>query len=213
MNEFFAGCANGFIQSLVGHPIDTLKVLQQTKQPLHRNFLHYYKGISYPMSFNFLCTGTTFNIHAKYNTLLGCHYKSGFLTGLTISPIVYYFDMGKIHYQLNPTNKIDFSKCRITNGMGATLGREALATSVYMGVYFNNYEEYGALVAGGAAGLLSWTISYPLDVIKTRQMNNSKINIIESIAIGNLWRGYYACAFRAIVVNAIGFWVYDALSA
>ena len=44
MNDFFAGGANGIVQTLIGHPIDTIKILQQTNHPLHRNIIHYYKG-------------------------------------------------------------------------------------------------------------------------------------------------------------------------
>jgi solute carrier family 25 carnitine/acylcarnitine transporter 20/29 len=209
MSEFFAGCVNGFMQTLIGHPIDTIKILQQTKHPLHSNIIHYYKGITYPMTFNLLCSGFTFSIHNKCNHYFNCHYKSGFVSGLTMAPIIYYLDVGKIHYQINPKSKVSFLKFKTTNGMIATLGRESLATSVYMGVYFNYCEKYGALASGGLAGLLSWTISYPLDVIKTRQMNNIKQTFSQAMNMGYLWRGYTMCAIRAILVNATGFWAYD----
>ena len=59
MTEFLAGCSSGLIQSLVGHPIDTIKVLQQTRRPFYKNPFLYYRGISYPTTFNLLCTGVT----------------------------------------------------------------------------------------------------------------------------------------------------------
>jgi|TARA_B110001469_G_scaffold126816_1_gene145534 solute carrier family 25 (mitochondrial carnitine/acylcarnitine transporter), member 20/29 len=211
MNDFFAGGANGIVQTLIGHPIDTIKILQQTNHPLHRNIIHYYKGISYPMTFNLFCSGMTFSIHNNYNHYLNlnCHYMSGFLSGLTMAPIIYYVDVGKIHYQINPKKPFSFLKFKATNGMIATLGRESLATSLYMGVYFNYSQIYGPLLSGGVAGLLSWTISYPLDVIKTRQMNNVNLNFFQAMNMGYLWRGYTICAIRAILVNACGFWAYD----
>jgi len=63
--EFIAGCSSGIVQSLIGHPIDTIKILQQNKQPFHKNILYYYKGISYPTAFNLLATGATFDINHR----------------------------------------------------------------------------------------------------------------------------------------------------
>ena len=39
MSEFIAGCSSGIVQSIIGHPFDTIKVLQQTKRPFYRNWL------------------------------------------------------------------------------------------------------------------------------------------------------------------------------
>lgn len=209
MTEFLAGCCSGFIQTIVGHPIDTIKILQQTKQPFYTNIRYYYNGISYPMAFNLLCSGATFDIHTKYYRHTHCHYRGGFFTGLTVAPIIYFFDAGKIHYQLNPNTMISLSRFKNINGMGATMARESFATSFYMGIYFNYYERYGPFAVGGFAGLMSWVLTYPLDVIKTRQMNNTKLTFVKAAALGNVWNGFTACAIRAVIVNAAGFWGYD----
>lgn len=42
-NDFIAGCSSGIIQTLIGHPFDTLKVLMQTNKTLYKTPLHYYK--------------------------------------------------------------------------------------------------------------------------------------------------------------------------
>ena len=208
MTEFLAGCSSGLIQSLVGHPIDTIKVLQQTRRPFYKNPFLYYRGISYPTTFNLLCTGVTFDIHSRMRKITGSHYSGGFITGLFVAPIIYYFDVGKIHYQLNPKSKISLSNFFKINGMMATLARESISTAFYMGVYFNNEERYGPLISGGMAGLTSWSVTYPLDVIKTRQMNNEKISFTSAFKMGNLWSGFTACAIRAVLANACGFWSY-----
>lgn len=209
MNEFFAGCSSGILQSLIGHPIDTAKVLKQTRTPMHKNFMYYYRGITYPTTFNILCTGITFDIHSRYKKYTGSHYYGGFLSGFTMAPIIYYFDVGKIHYQLNPKTPISLSQFKKTNGIFATFARESISTAFYMGVYFDMVDNHGPLVSGGVAGLTSWTVTYPLDVIKTRQMSDQYASFRNAMRIGNLWNGFLFCAIRAVLCNAGGFWAYN----
>ena len=67
---------------------------------------------------------------------------------------------------------------------------------------------YDAFISGGVAGLMAWTFSYPIDVIKNRQMAKN-IDFKTALKEGKLWRGYGLCAARAIVVNSVGFKAYD----
>ena len=211
MKEFLAGCSSGIVQSIIGHPFDTIKVLMQTNKPLYQNPFHYYKGVTFPTTFNILCTGITFDIQSKLYKTCNSHYLAGFGSGGIVSPIIYYFDVGKIHYQTRPGVSLSLQHFTGTQGMVATFLRESISTAVYMGVYFNMEERNGALLSGGCAGLASWTSTYPLDVVKTRQMSLHKTNLsfIEAWKMGNLWRGFTACAIRAVLVNAAGFWSYN----
>ena len=82
-----------------------------------------------------------------------------------------------------------------------------------MSVYFTSYnyakdQGLNSLVAGGLAGLSNWTLTYPLEVIKNRQMVQN-ISIKDAIKIGNIWKGYPICATRAVIVNSINFWTYE----
>jgi hypothetical protein len=195
------------MQSIVGHPIDTIKVLQQTKQPFHTNILHYYRGISYPTAFNLLATGLSFDLNSRIKEQTGSHYSSGFITGGILTPIIYLFDIGKIHYQTKPTELLSPTKFLKGRGIVATGLRETIGTGIYMGVYFQFEERIGPFVSGGLAGLVCWTSTYPLDVIKTRQMSKN-LTFYESYKIKDLWKGFSACAIRSVLANAIGFWSY-----
>ena len=64
--------------------------------------------------------------------------------------------------------------------------------------------------AGGLAGLANWTASYPIDVIRSRQIA-SNCTVKQAYDMGNLWKGFGLCALRAILVNSVGFYVYDGL--
>lgn len=229
MSEFLAGCASGCLQSLIGHPLDTLKVIKQTSLPVknatkkyissNKNLfsLNLYRGVSYPTMMSMLTAGLIFDTNARIYKRFNSHYKSGFITGFCIAPIMYFFDTGKIYHQTyvkkgNGNKKIQLFPYRQFlkgNGLVATFGRESLATSLYIGVYFDLAEKTSPLIAGGTAGLASWGISYPVDVIKTRQMNDCSLSFLNAAKQGYLWRGFGVCALRAILVNAAGFWAYD----
>lgn len=210
MKEFWGGCASGIVQSIIGHPFDTIKVLMQTNKPLYKNPFHYYKGVTFPTAFNIMCTGLSFDIQSRLHKLTDSHYIAGAGTGTMIAPIIYLFDIGKIHKQTNPHAPLSLSHFKTTRGLGATFMREGIATSIYMGLYFSMEERNGPLISGGYAGLACWAITYPLDVIKTRQMSNVKreVTFHSAYKMGQLWKGFSACAMRAILVNAAGFWTY-----
>ena len=88
--------------------------------------------------------------------------------------------------------------------------------TIFSGLWFGNYEYFtnqmklSPLIAGGTSGLFSWTLIYPLEVIKNRQMSQN-ISFIEACKQRNIKQGYLICAFRSIIVNAVGFSVYDIL--
>ena len=126
--EFIAGCSSGIVQSLIGHPIDTVKILQQNRQEFHSNFLHYYRGISYPTAFNLLATGITFDLNARIYKKTGSYYSSGFLTGAALTPMIFLFDIGKIHHQTKPMERISLKHFSRTNGFAATTARESIST-------------------------------------------------------------------------------------
>lgn len=230
MTEFLAGCASGCLQSLIGHPLDTLKVIKQTSLPVknsekfksftpNKNLisLNLYRGVSYPTMMNMITAGLIFDTNSRLYKRTQSHYSSGLITGTCIAPIMYFFDTGKIYHQTYYNKKNNSTKKQLFpyrqflkgNGLGATFGRESLANCLYMGVYFDLAEKTSPLIAGGTAGLASWCISYPIDVIKTRQMNDSSLTFIEAAKQGYLWRGFSVCAIRAILVNAAGFWAYN----
>jgi hypothetical protein len=82
-----------------------------------------------------------------------------------------------------------------------------------MSAYFSTYnyakdQGLNSLASGGLAGLSNWTLTYPIEVIKNRQMAQN-ISIKDAISMGNIWKGYPICALRAVIVNAMNFWTYE----
>ena len=66
MTEFIAGCISGLAQNIIGHPLDTLKVMIQNNKKIDNfnniNLLSkkYYKGIFYPTALSILLNGISF---------------------------------------------------------------------------------------------------------------------------------------------------------
>ena len=89
-------------------------------------------------------------------------------------------------------------------GLLVTVG--ALKCLLYYNMQQNNYS---ALVAGAAAGLANWTLSYPID---ERQLCYN-IDVRTAIrGCPSLWVGYPICAVRAVLVNGAIFASYDTVN-
>lgn len=202
-NEIIAGAASGVAQNLIGHPLDTLMVLKQNKVR-YQGFTKLYSGFKYPLLYSISSYSILFPLNKIIYNFVQNQYISGGLSGFAISPIYYGFDYLKIKRQI--PNEMTMGM----PGIYASIARRSL----FSGLWFGNYEYFttqmklSPFIAGGSSGLFSWTLIYPLEVIKNRQMSQN-ISFIEAYKQGNIKQGYLICAFRAIFVNAAGFGVYD----
>lgn len=80
-------------------------------------------------------------------------------------------------------------------------------------------DNFAVLLAGGTAGILSWALSYPVDVIKTRLQADTQglyrgavhaaQHSIRTHGPGILFKGFAACMYRAFVVNSVTFVAFE----
>ena len=212
MNDFIYGAVSGVAQTVIGYPFDTYKVLKQSNvQTTNLTYQTLMSGMKFPLISSTAICGVNFG---SYRLLRENGYgpgEAGFMSGLIVTPIVFMSDTGKISRQLG----IDGSWLELLRkrkyGWTATTARESIA----YGIYFKSFEEcksrgLNPFISGAIAGLANWTITYPIDSVRSRQLAY-KCTIMDAIKKGNLWNGYVPCAVRAVTVNSVGFYVYDKL--
>lgn len=232
METFLSGSISGIAQTTVGYPFDTLKVRLQNNTTFHNTtFRSLFRGIYFPLVSNTIVNAVLFSSQESIQKFINyknkgscynCTHKkdtnntnntiipnffSGFISGALISPIVYFFDIGKTLKQMN--KQITLSNFITRRGYVSVLLRESIAYGTYFSVYKKlRDEKISPFVSGGISGLCNWTITYPLDVLRNRQIVNN-ITWSEAYNMGHLWRGYSICALRAVLVNSVGFYVYE----
>jgi hypothetical protein len=224
--EFIIGGIVGLTQNIIGHPFDTLKVLVQSGKKLTKANFHpknLYAGMSYPAIQMILTNSIIFDSYKKIQSNYGMsNFNAAFLSGLISSPITYLFECGKIRRQTEKfvmpvviINKLNNTKVNnyIRNGFLMTMARESVGMAFYFSTfyYMKDTLHKSSFLSGAMAGVMSWTTTYQLDVLKSRQMSLN-ISLWEAFRMGNLWKGYGFCITRAIIVNGVSLWAYDILS-
>lgn len=226
----------GVNQAVVGHPLDTVKVLMQTRHTVPTAVLppvtispnippstnpspiqwhklpwrHYYRGVVFPLITGVGFNGTVFPVYEAVRREYDSPVLAGFVSGVMVTPIVAVSEGAKIIRQTSTTRKLTTEVVR--RGMLATFLRETISMSTYFGTYAYLREKWDIhpFWAGGLCGLAGWTVSYPVDVIRSRQVvSETRLGFREAMVMGRLWVGFPACAVRAIIVNSTNFAVYE----
>lgn len=118
-----------------------------------------------------------------------------------------------------------------TRGLGITICREAPAFGTYFMVYEclsrnkqnnKNKSFWVSFWAGGCAGMVSWAVIYPLDVLKTRwtvappgtytSLRHCLLTSVKREGAGCLLKGFGATMARAFPQNAVVFASYEFIS-
>jgi len=206
---FLAGTISGIFQTIIGHPLDTLKILKQNNKlkKYSYKFRNLYCGFSMPIIQTPIICGVGFYIDSTLVSYTNNHFISGIISGaigsLFISPFEYY----KINLQQKSNVKIDFKTfINSYKHLYLVLLREVPATSIYFGSYYK-LKEYNIpiFLSGGISGVLSWFLTYPIDTIKSRIQGNISKTIKCAIKKGSLTNGLTYCLIRGFIVNSVAF--------
>ena len=207
--EFFAGICNGIVQNTVGHPFDTLKVLIQNRVSIKNITLSdMYRGYKYPLYNQILTNSFALDLHSKLKIKgIKNEFINGAVIGGAITPFAFFFDVLKIKRQNEM--KYCFKDFIKPISFGLTLSREVIAYSLYFGSYFEmRKRDIHPGIAGGLAGCLNWTLTYPMDTIRTRYITFDK-TLLECVLMQHFWKGYNICMVRAFLVSSFGFTAYE----
>ena len=177
-------------------------------------------------------------------------FLAGSCAGLTQAVFIAPFEHVKVQQQLHMTGSLSMSACAsrliASKGLVRGLGRGTLATlwrdAPTFGLYFVSFERIKAalvsdagaaaaggpvealpvMIAGGAAGVISWFFALPADVIKS-VIQGSPIDTpaadLRLLAVARrlyaeagwrvFFRGLAPCLLRAVPVNAVTFLGYE----
>lgn len=201
--DIIVGASIGAVQVVIGHPLDTAKTLLQNGQSWSKlSARQFYRGWTWPIAASVVFNAVAFPVYHRALQEVPSPYAAGLVSGFAVAPIEYGFGAGKIRQQTQ--THIPW------HGRGFVMAtvRTTLAMSVYFGVYEDLKSTVGPFLAGACAGVANWTLTYPFDLISTRQIA-SRLTIREACALGQWSKGYWPCVARAILVNSVSFKMYD----
>lgn len=211
-NEYIKGGLIGVSQTIIGHPFDTIKVLQQNNIKINQSILKpkiLLSGIKYPIIISTAYNSAIFGLYSFFNKNNMSKFQSGFLSGALMSIVLNPFEYYKINYQLLENKKQN----KIWRGIHFTMARESIATGIYFqNYYFLKEKNISPFIAGGIAGCNSWIVTYPIDTIKTRYQSNHNFLIKDIVNQKNIYKGITFCLIRAFLVNGVSFSLYDILT-
>tara|TARA_Y100000992_G_C21258947_1_gene490154 strand:+ start:1217 stop:1861 length:645 start_codon:yes stop_codon:yes gene_type:complete len=211
MHDFFAGIISGTVQTIIGHPLDTLKTWNQNKIQYKNPKLtlgNLYKGIHIPIIQNPLIIGSTLYLnnymYKKYNNV----YVSSFISGL-ISTILYSpFDYYKINIQQQQKISIfnSYKKIHI-------VGLHEIPANV---IFFSTYKKCKSYslsneISGATSGVLCSIFIYPINTIKTRMQTNINLTLKDAIIKKKLYNGFSYSICRSILCGSIGMSFFEKL--
>jgi len=225
-NDFIAGSVGGMLGAFVGFPLDTLKITRQTNNKFY--FKNAYRGVMFPLIGEIFNTSLVFGVYGNlkkgttlegYTKIIASSFTAGLLSALFLCPLELY----KIRKQLGLPTIHNWTK-----GLYATIMREIPFNITYFMSYecaknfikqYRTLNNYDYILAGGIAGSLGWTSSYPIDVIKTKiQTSDHKLKMTEAFKIiynkdklKGFYKGYIPTIIRAFPVNATCFLVYESV--
>lgn len=219
------GLVAGAVLTVVGQPFDTYKTrLQQKPSFTGPMFKHMYRGAAFPFVGSIATNGIFFSVFYTCKNEYGINpLLCGGLAGALASPVTTLFGSGKVWRQVNG-KKAGWPPSR-PSYWGRSLFATAARDIPAMAGYFVTLEAVNtmvdsrcsipvvpSLIAGGAAGIVSWSVSYPADTVASRLYSVQHLTISSAIQEGMLWRGFQVCLIRAVLVNALTFsisdWVY-----
>lgn len=209
---FISGTIAGGVQTIIGHPLDTLKTISQNKvvTPSY-SFKLLYSGFLPAVIQSSFLTGSSFYVNNYFYDLTKSNFLSSLYTGIIGSLFICPLEQLKIRQQTNSCLNISLnSPFNYYRFLYLVFLRETPAITVYFSSYrYFKDNQINVILSGGISGCLSWLITYPVDTIKSRVQSGLCSTVRESINKGNLYSGLNFCLIRAFLVNSISFFTYE----
>jgi solute carrier family 25 carnitine/acylcarnitine transporter 20/29 len=205
--SFVAGSIAGISEVLTGHPLDTVKTRIQNNKPLP-SLSNLYNGCRYPLIANSIVISLEFGVFQSARNHGYSITTSGIFAGIATSFVMAPVDRFKIKRQMSYITNIYTNPFK---GLQYVLAREVPATAIYFNSYYYYKEKTPIMIAGGLAGMTTWSIVYPLDVIKTRMQSDLYETLNDAFIIKGIYKGIVPCLIRSVFVNSVSFYTYECI--
>lgn len=215
MDLIISGLISGVIKTIISHPFDTMKTWKQNcsiKTP-KLTIPNLYRGIKYPFFQNSIVVCTTLSSNEyfkrKIDSVLVSNFISGFITTIFTCPL----DVFKITEQQHIKRKFKSSDIiKMYKNLPISLTKKVTGNMIF----FVTYEEAKKhklpyFICGALSGCASWSVTYPIDTIKTRIQSGLYNSINDAIKEKQFYKGFNVCIARAILVNGFGLYVYETI--
>lgn len=237
-SELVAATCAGIVTTLVGHPLDTIKVHLQTNPSLRSTWhattvlIHnkaLFRGILPPLINAVVMNTVMFSVFSGIKNGIGdesilpsglvAGLVSGFVTACISTPT----DGIKIQSQLTGLSTLQVLKstspASLFRGHVVNLAREGVFTMVYLGLYDqlrprDSLSVWKVAATSSLTGGMAWIASYPFDTIKTVvQSSSHKINYQKALKQigGHYYRGCGSSTGRAVMVTSLRMIVYESV--
>ncbi|NDE16145.1 hypothetical protein EBZ80_14555 [bacterium] len=205
------GGGTAALQTLLGHPLETIKVrLQRGTTDWRVLSRHAYTG--WRVAFlTQLCVHPVFFACYRHCRSDSPPWLSGAVTGCVTALLLQPIELRKTLLQSGsplPSTRGWHGLVGWTRGWPLLLSREVVGTACYWDVFERSGAVTNAWAAGALAGVCSWLVSYPMDVWKTQTQTNAHQTPRASFATQCCALG--VTLVRAAVVNGSTLSLYDA---
>ncbi|KAK3285225.1 hypothetical protein CYMTET_7155 [Cymbomonas tetramitiformis] len=208
-----AGGIAGFAKTIVAHPMDTMKVHLQNRMSPPRTIAGLYRGITVPFIRNGIEHSTHFFFRGLVANALAVFelpgrdnpFFVGFLAGIPQSLVNTPMDYTRLQLQLKKPVVIR----SLYRGLPWVVMKESASGMIFYGIYEGARSlSIPAGFAGVISALSAMTMTYPIDVFKTRvQAGGSFSSAVKMKSFGS---GLEWAVGKCIVANFVALTVYEA---
>mmetsp|Transcript_38433 Transcript_38433/g.127281 ORF Transcript_38433/g.127281 Transcript_38433/m.127281 type:complete len:289 (-) Transcript_38433:73-939(-) len=194
LHSFLAGSIAGAVGTLVGHPLDTLKVHAQAGRRSPSSLRCLFRGVGTPLIGAGALQAANLGVYENVRRRLSadrppllCHAAAGSVAGLCISPVTTLLSRVKVQQQLTgqsfvATARSIGSLASLFTGLAMTalfestrggymlaycLLKQALTPS---GSAKGEPPLWARTAAGAGANVVTWCVVYPIDVVRNVQV-------------------------------------------
>lgn len=191
-SSYLSGSFAGVVSGCVGHPLDTVKLLQQTSKLSLREACWRaltLRGLPASLGVQLVSSALLYGTYVQCRQYLSVE-VSGAVTGATLAPFTCALEARKCQAQVQ-------SRVRGTLGLAATMLRCGFGNAAFFSVYEST-------TSGLIAGVAYWAVALPFDAVKSRQQVLG-VSFSRALRLGHLWEGWLPVMLRAAPMSATSF--------